>query len=172
MWIGSEFIIEKDIMVALLLVKTIDCLFEPVNSMFVIEGYIFKEKWPLIISALTNLILTIIFLYKFGLVGAYYATIIALVIKWIGKFYYLVQGVFKDFKFNIILRYFIFIIVIGFEMVFVSNISSIFIPNVNSLVLFIFKFLIVVLIVCLINGILIIFNKSTRAYIRQTLLKK
>ena len=172
LWIGSEFIIEKDIMVALLLVKTIDCLFEPVNSMFVIEGYIFKEKWPLIISALTNLILTIIFLYKFGLVGAYYATIIALVIKWIGKFYYLVQGVFKDFKFNIVLRYFVFITVIGFEMVFVSNISSIFIPNVNSLVLFIFKFLIVVLIVCLINGILIIFNKSTRAYIRQTLLKK
>ncbi len=172
LWIGSEFIITKDIMVALLLVKTIDCLFEPVNSMFIIEGYIFKEKWPLIISALTNFVLTIFFLYKFGLVGAYYATIIALVIKWVGKFYYLISGIFRDFKFNIILRYFMFMVVIGLEMVFVSYISSLVIPNVNSLVLFISKFLIVVLIVCVINGILIIFNKSTRNYIGHTLLKR
>ena len=172
LWLGSEFIIEKGIMVALLLVKTIDCLFEPVNSMFVIEGYIFKEKWPLIISAMTNFILTIIFLYKFGLVGAYYATIIALVIKWIGKFYYLLTDVFKDFKFSIIERYLIFMVSIGMEMILVSNISSLIIPSVNSLVLFIYKFLIVVFIVCLINGILIFFNKNTRNYVVNTFLKK
>ena len=172
LWIGSEYVIEKDLMLALLLSRAIDCLFEPVNSIFIIEGYIFKEKWPLIISALTNGILTVIFLYRFGLIGAYYATIIALVIKWIGKFYYILSGVFKNYKFDIIKRNLIYIIVIGLEIYFVSEISSFFISNVNSLILFVYKFFIVVFIVCLINGILIIFNKSTRNYIWHTLLKR
>ena len=172
LWIGSKFVIEKSLMLALLLSRAIDCLFEPVNSIFIIEGYIFKEKWPLIISALTNGILTVVFLYKFGLIGAYLATIVALIIKWIGKFYYLLTGVFKDFKFNVIERYLIFILAIGFEIVFVNNISSLLVPNVNSLILFIIKFLIVIFIVCLINGILIIFNKNTRSYIKHTILKK
>lgn len=172
LWIGSNFIIARDIMLALLLVKTMDCLFEPVNSIFIIEGYIFKEKWPLIISALTNFILTILLLNKYGLIGAYYATIIALIIKWAGKFYYIVFGVFKDFKVSVISRYLIFSIVIGLEMFFINNISKTIIPNVNSIVLFVEKFLIVVIITCLIDILIILLNKNTREYIKVTLLKK
>lgn len=172
LWIGSNFIIARDIMLALLLVKTMDCLFEPVNSIFIIEGYIFKEKWPLIISALTNFILTISLLNKYGLIGAYYATIIALIIKWIGKFYYIVFGVFKDFKVSVIGRYLIFSIVIGLEMHFINNLSNTIIPNVNSLIMFIEKFLIVVIITCIIDFIIILLNKNTREYIKVTLLKK
>lgn len=172
LWIGSNFIIARDIMLALLLVKTMDCLFEPVNSIFIIEGYIFKEKWPLIISALTNFILTILLLNKYGLIGAYYATIIALIIKWAGKFYYIVFGVFKDFKVSVISRYLIFSIVIGLEMFFINNISKTIIPNVNSIVLFVEKFIIVVIITCLIDLFIILLNKNTREYIKVTLLKK
>lgn len=172
LWVGSKYLVEKNIMLALLISKTMDNLFEPVNSMTVIEGYIFKEKWNLIISALTNLILTIIFLYKFGLVGAYYATIIALIFKWIGKFYYMLAGVFKDYKLDIIKRYCMYVVVIGLEVCLIGKFASIIIPNVNSLILFICKFLIVVLMVCLINGILIILNKGTRDYIKHTLLKR
>lgn len=172
LWIGSNFIIARDIMLALLLVKTMDCLFEPVNSIFIIEGYIFEEKWPLIISALTNFILTILLLNKYGLIGAYYATIIALIIKWLGKFYYIVFGVFKDFKVSVIGRYLIFSIVIGLEMFFINNISNTIIPNVNSIVLFVEKFLIVVIITCLIDLLIILLNKNTREYIKVTLLKK
>ena len=149
-----------------------DNLFEPVNSMMVIEGYIFKEKWNLIISALTNLILTIIFLYKFGLVGAYYATIIALIFKWVGKFYYMLSGTFKNYEFDIIKRYLMYVLAIGLEVYFVGNLASTIIPNVNSLVLFIYKFLIVVFVVCLVNGIIIILNKGTRDYVKHTLLKR
>ena len=172
LWIGCDYIIARNIMLALLLVKTMDCLFEPVNSIFIIEGYIFKEKWPLIISALTNFILTILLLNQYGLIGAYYATIIALIIKWLGKFYYIVFGVFKDFKVSVIGRYLIFSIVIGLEMFFINNISNTIIPNVNSIVLFVEKFLIVVIITCLIDLLIILLNKNTREYIKVTLLKK
>lgn len=172
LWVGSEYLIERNIMLALLISKTMDNLFEPINSMTVIEGYIFREKWNLIISALTNLILTIIFLYKFGLVGAYYATIIALIFKWAGKFYYVLSGVFKKYKFDIIKRYLIYIAFIGVEIYLIGHFASLVIPHVNSLVLFIYKFLIVVAIVCLINGITILFNKGTRDYIKHTLLRK
>ena len=172
LWVGSKYLVEKNIILALLISKTMDNLFEPVNSIMVIEGYIFKEKWNLIISALTNLILTIIFLYKFGLVGAYYATIIALIFKWVGKFYYMLSGTFKNYEFDIIKRYLMYVLAIGLEVYFVGNLASTIIPNVNSLVLFIYKFLIVVFVVCLVNGIIIILNKGTRDYVKHTLLKR
>lgn len=172
LWIGYDFVIARNTMLALLFVKTMDCLFEPVNSIFIIEGYIFKEKWPLIFSAMTNLVLTIVLLNKMGLIGAYYATIVALIIKWLGKFYYILFGVFKDFKISIICRYSLFSIVIGLEMYFINNLSSTIIPNVNSLILFIKKFLIVVIITCIIDFIIILLNKNTREYIKVTLLKK
>lgn len=172
LWIGYDFVIARNIMLALLLVKTMDCLFEPVNSIFIIEGYIFKEKWPLIFSAMANLVLTVVLLNKLGLIGAYYATIIALIIKWLGKFYYILSGVFKDFKTSIISRYSIFAIVIGLEMYFINGITNIIIPSVNSAILFIEKFFIVVIITCIIDLIIILLNNNTREYVKVTLLKK
>ena len=71
---------------------------QPINNVFIINGYIFKEKLPLIISALTNLFLTIILIKSIGLIGAYIATIIALFIKWYGKFYYVLGGIFNEHK--------------------------------------------------------------------------
>ena len=159
-------------MLALLLVKTIDCLFEPVNSIFIIEGYIFKEKWPLIISAMTNFVLTIVLINKCGLIGAYYATIIASIIKWIGKFYYILFGVFENFKIPVIERYIVFIISIAIEMALIDKMSNFLIPGVNTLTLFVEKFLIVVITTCLINITIILLNKNTREYIKVTLLKK
>lgn len=172
LWIGSNYIISRNIMLALLLVKTIDCLFEPVNSIFIIEGYIFKEKWPLIISAMTNFVLTIVLINKCGLIGAYYATIIASIIKWIGKFYYILFGVFENFKIPVIERYIVFIISIAIEMALIDKMLNFLIPGVNTLTLFVEKFLIVVITTCLINITIILLNKNTREYIKVTLLKK
>ena len=57
-------------------------------------------------------------------------------------------------------------------MFFINNISKTIIPNVNSIVLFVEKFLIVVIITCLIDILIILLNKNTREYIKVTLLKK
>lgn len=172
LWLGKEFIINKNILVALLMIRTLECIFEPINSIFIIEGYIFKEKISLIISAFANLFLTIILIKYIGLVGAYLATIAALLVKWFGKFYYVLKGVFKTHKNEVLRRYFTFLCLIISEMIIVNNFANKFIPDVISVQLFVYKFIYVVLMVLLVNCSIVLMNKSVRNYIANTLLNK
>lgn len=167
LWLGSNYIIAHGIMVSLLGIKLLDALFEPVNSIFIIKGYIFKEKLPLIISALTNIILTIVFINYFGLIGAYIATIIAVIIKWLGKLYYVLSGAFKEYKREVIVKYISYLILIIIECLLIEYVSSSLIISVNSLLMFILKIVIVVISTCLINVAIIMTNKDTREYVRN-----
>lgn len=171
-WIGKEYLITRDVMSVCLIVQMINCLFEPVYSIFVINGYIFKEKWPLVISAGANFILTIVFLHLFGLIGAYIATIIGLLIKFIGKLYYVLSGVFRDYKLDILGRYLLYCVVIGLEMylinIFIGSLSL----DASGVMLFVYKTLILVVLVGIINLIIVLLNKSMRNYIKHTILKK
>ncbi|WP_370778090.1 oligosaccharide flippase family protein [Holdemania massiliensis] len=170
LWLGHEYVISGTILIALLVIRMLENIFEPINSVFIINGYIFKEKWPLIISALTNFILTIILIKYFGLIGAYIATIIALFIKWFGKFYYVLSDIFKEYRIRVLLKYSVYLSLIILEMIFIKQFVNIIVPNVTSLLLFVYKFLIVVIAVLLIDGIIVIQNKSVRTYVRNTLL--
>ena len=145
----------------------LDCIFEPLQSIFVIEGYIFKEKLPLIISALTNLVLTIMFINYFGLIGAYIATIIALFIKWFGKFYYVLKGVFRDYKLKVILRYTSYIMIIIVEMIILKGFASTIVPVANNAALFVYKTAVVVMIIIILNGCIIMLDSSVREYLRN-----
>lgn len=167
LWLGSNYIIAHEIMVSLLGIKLLDAIFEPVNSIFIIKGYIFKEKIPLIISALTNVVLTIVFINYFGLIGAYIATIMAVIIKWIGKLYYVLTGVFKEYMKEVVVKYILYIILIIIECLLIEYISSSLIISVNSLLLFTLKLVIVVISTCLINVAIIMTNKDTREYVRN-----
>ena len=171
-WLGSEYVISSSILIALLMIRMLECLFEPVNSVFIIQGYIFKEKWPLIISALTNLILTIAFIKFFGLIGAYLATIIALFVKWYGKFYYVLKNIFKKYKLEILLRYLTYLGLIFLEMFFIKSTVIWMVPEITSWSLLVYKLIIVVTLVLLMNLFIILLNKSVRNYIRNTLLYK
>ena len=167
LWLGSEYIITIDIFASLLAIGMLDCIFEPLQSIFVIEGYIFKEKLPLIISALTNLVLTIMFINYFGLIGAYIATIIALFIKWFGKFYYILKGVFRDYKLKVILRYTSYIMITIVEMIILKDFASTIVPVANNVALFVYKTAVVVMIIIILNGCIIMLDSSVREYLRN-----
>lgn len=171
LWLGEEYIISRNMMLVCLTIRMIDALFEPVASIFNIEGYMFKEKLPLFLSAGVNFVLTIIFIKKYGLIGAYIATIIALVIKWIGKFYYILSGVFENYKAEVLLRNIVFVILIALEMYFINQIGLMIMSNINSILLFIIKAICISLITCIINLIVISINKDTRKYFKNTILK-
>lgn len=171
LWIGSEYVISSSILVALLMIRMLECLFEPINSVFIIHGYIFKEKWPLIISAATNFILTIIFIKYFGLIGAYIATILALFIKWCGKFYYVLREIFNKYKTRVLLKYTTYMLLIVNEMIIINYFANIFVPKVSSMQLFSYKLTIVIILTLLIDAVIVLLNKSVRNYIKNTLLK-
>lgn len=172
LWLGQSFVISCDIFVALLIIRTLECIFEPINNVFIINGYIFKEKLPLIISALTNLFLTIILIKSIGLIGAYIATIIALFIKWYGKFYYVLGGIFNEHKGMVLFRYCSYLCLISFEMIIVNRLAKVVVPSVASLSLFTCKLVFVVFITVLVNGGIILMDKSVRNYMKNLLFNK
>lgn len=171
LWIGDKYLIARNLMLACLIVKLSDCLLEPVIAIFNIEGYIFKEKWPLILSALTNLILTIVFINLYGLIGAYIATILALVIKWLGKFYYILNGIFKDFKSQVIGRYLFNIGLIYLEIILCQKVTNALLPKIDTIYLFLLKTIIISTITFIINIGAILLDRSTRKYISKIMLK-
>ena len=170
LWLGDSYVISTSIFVCLLLIRVIECIFEPVQSIFVIEGHIFKERLPLILSALTNFILTILFIKQFGLVGAYIATIIALFIKWFGKFYYILKDTFVSYKGGIVFRYICYFGAVFIEMILIKGIADKLVPEIDNFLFLISKGIIVVVISLAINGCIIFFDRDTREYIAKNVL--
>lgn len=169
LWIGQQFVIKNCILIILLLIQLMDCLFEPISIVFNVSGYMFVEKYPLILSAITNLILTIVFIDCFGLIGAYIATLIATIIKWISKFYYVLSGVLKKFSIKTISIYFLYLSLNLFEMLFVKRFVDEIILNVNSLILFIYKTVLVIIVTSIISSLVIFLDTEVLTNIRRFL---
>lgn len=165
LWIGSKYLIERKIFIILLLIRLTDSLCEPILSVFSISGYIFKEKIPLIVSALTNLFLTLILIDKIGLFGVYLATLIALAIKWISKFGYVIKGVFARYKSNIIYTYTMYFLIIIFESVFINCLLNVIFHEISSIGMFLLKLIVLIIITCLINASLIFFDNDVKGYL-------
>ncbi len=111
--------------------------------------------------------MTIILIKSIGLIGAYIATIIALFIKWYGKFYYVLGGIFNEHKGMVLFRYCSYLCLISFEMIIVNRLAKVVVPSVASLSLFTCKLVFVVIITVLVNGGIILMDKSVRNYMKK-----
>lgn len=151
LWIGNDYLLDKRITIVLLFTLLLNGLFEIVSNIFVINGYIFREKYPLIISAFTNFLLTIVLIRDFGVFGAFFATFVATIVFWIGKFYYIFTDVFAKYKFEIIKYYCLCIILVISESLIIDKICNMIFKNVNSLVVFLAECLFIAILVISMN---------------------
>lgn len=172
LWLGEEFVIvSKSIKLILILTMMMNSLFETIVSIFVIKGYIFKEKWPLIFSAITNFVLTISLIHPLGILGAYLGTMFADVIRFFGKLYYVLFDVFKKFKKNILIDYTTYLVVCLIEMLLFEKLNLVVFSGCTSFTLFIFKVLFISLFVIFVNGMLILRKRNIKKYVKETLIK-
>lgn len=167
LWIGDQYVIDDKLMIVLLIMTMIDAFFSSVDSVFVIKGYIFEQKWSLIASALTNLILTIVLINTVGLIGAYIATLIALIVIWVAKAHRVFKDVFCGFYFASIIKYIIYVMIIFSEMIIINFFAGKIFVNVNSLTMFVCKFIFIVVLTSFTNGLFVVANKNVRLYVKS-----
>ena len=79
-WLGNEYSVDIYVVVALVLIAYISGINIPVYTFRVTCGLFNEMKWPYFLSGIANIILSIIFAFKMGLFGVYFATIISRVI--------------------------------------------------------------------------------------------
>ena len=120
-------------------------------------------------SAFTNLVLTIILINTIGIIGAYIATLVALIVFWIPKAYRVFKEVFYNFYFENVFKHIFYVVIIFTEMIVINMITDNIFTNVNSLIVFATKLLFVVIITGLINGALILANNNVRTYLYDML---
>lgn len=171
-WIGNQYLIDTNIKFILIFTLAMNGIFESINNVFTIKGYIFKEKWFLISSALTNFILTIILIKPFGLFGAYLGTLIAQLVRWVGKVYFVTDGVFVSQKNKIIIKYLIYIIFISVEMLVMPNIISLVFVEQGGICVFVIECVFIIFIVVLINGAFVYNNKNFKLYFINNIKKR
>lgn len=157
-WIGSAYLIDQVIVFSLIVILSIDVLFCTIDSIFMINGYMFKEKFPVIFSALTNLIGSIIFASMFGVNGVFIGTIISKIIWYYGKIYHITTGIFNSYKMRIISTQLFYIALLIFEVFSISSFSQIIFSSVSSLLILTLKGFFVVSLSFLLN--LTIFAKT------------
>ena len=171
LWIGPQYIIAQEIKLILIITLAINGIFEALNNIFTIKGYIFKEKWFLITSALTNLVLTILLIKPMGIFGAYLATMIAQLIRWSGKFFFIMQDTFRNHRLAVLGKLSGYLIIVLIEMNFIDKIlNRLFIGPVNILS-FIYQSMTIVVLVSIINGLVVLFNKNVREYLNRFIVK-
>lgn len=166
LWLGVRFIIDYKLMVILLVNLIIDLLFRPLENIFSIKGYVFKEKLPLLVSALTNLILSWILIDYWGLFGIFFGTFIGKIIFWCGKLYYVGNDIFKKYNRELVLSQLFFAGMIILEATFVSLLFSTLSFNGSSIVEFLCMGISVVILVSLVNFLVLYSNKDFQQLIK------
>lgn len=168
LWLGEKYIIEQGLIIVLLVNNMIEGFFSAIENVFVIKGYIFKQKIPLVVSACSNIILTIILLDYLGLIGAYIATFISVLILCISKFLYIIYGVFKKYSVSITVKYILYFLMTIIEAILLRGLLSNIFLEFNLIVQFGLKTLTIIIVIFLLNTLIIILiNKNMREYIKN-----
>ena len=154
LWIGNQYVFDKTSISLIILTLAINLILRPVESIYMIGGFAFKERKPLMISALTNLFLSVLLLNYIGVIGVYIATFISTIIFWCGKLYYVLKYEYTmqrvDFLKNIIGYFVVLIITFLICGIIVEGIV------VSGIVMFIVKGVCITLTVATINSIIYI----------------
>lgn len=160
LWIGEEYLISGSVTLLLIINLMIDGIFKMSENIFIINGYMYKERLPLIVSVFANLVISIVLVNEFGLTGIYIGTLIGNLIYWMGKSYHLCTGIFKKYKWQYLGQILIFLIISITELIGIPLILSYLVPNVNSLMFFIIKTISIIIIVSMINLLLFSWTKT------------
>lgn len=122
LWLGEEYILSNGVAILYAINVFIMFLSNPIGLLFGSLGYYKYDKNIIILSAISNIILSIMFVYKFGAVGVLFGTNISLIIYWISRLYILHKYYWNDmtnyFK-NVIVR--IIILILNFMMGYFVN---------------------------------------------------
>ncbi len=164
LWLDSSFLFDESVVNLIILILGLNLLLKPIESVFMIGGFAFKERLPLIISSITNLILSIVLLNQIGVIGIYIATLISTIIFWIGKIYYVIRYEYFEQRNKLLLGLIAYLLTFMFTLTICGIIVEGII--VNSILLFCIKAICIGTIVILVNScIYIIFNyRSILAY--------
>ena len=132
----------------------IDLIFRPLENIYTIKGYVFKERWPIFISAIVNLVISLALVDKYGLSGVFFGTFLGKIVFWWGKFYYVTNDVFFEDKFETFLDLLKLFIILITQTLLINYFADILFPVISSIVSFIIRGVFVVSLV-LISNILI-----------------
>jgi len=150
-WLGSNFILENNIVFVLVLTLLLDSAFRTVENVYIINGYILMEKAPLVISALVNLFFSIILIRPYGVFGVYFGTLLGKIVFWIGKTYYVSKYIFNPYKREFILKQCKNIMFVFITSLFTAYFCKILVPSVETVVQFCWKAVFCICITGIIN---------------------
>lgn len=134
-----SYVIERGITIMLIVNLAIDLIFRPLENIYSIKGYVFKEKWPIFISALVNIVLSLLLVDTYGLIGIYFGTFVGKLVFWWGKLYYVTNDVFKTKKMETIIGLLKLVVILTLQVVIINYIADYCFPNVNNFVIFILR---------------------------------
>ena len=154
LWLDSSFLYDETVINLIIGILGLNLLLKPIESVFMIGGFAFKERLPLIISSITNLVLSIVLLNYIGVIGIYIATLISTIIFWLGKLYYVMKYEYVEYKTSLLLGLFTNVL----TFVFTLTLCGIIVDGivVNSIVLFGFKAICIGAIVVFVNSVVYI----------------
>ena len=165
LWIGQQYVVDKTVKNLLVIILGIDLVFRPLENIFTIKGYRFVERFPLVASALANIVISVLLVKRMGLAGVYIGTVIGKVIYWAGKIYYVAGDAFKEYAGELLKELVVMFGLLAIEIVSMEALMNYLNMPCSSILAFIGQCLIVVAGVCAMN--LVVF--SPNQYFRRLL---
>lgn len=110
LWVGSEFIIEKTAFIVLVIDFFIHSMYQPAYVMYGATGSFKNDKFITLISAIMNIIISIILVNFIGLAGVILGTLITDIYIWIVRTYQMVKKYFNQNYTVYILKIFKYVI--------------------------------------------------------------
>ncbi|NLP21344.1 MAG: hypothetical protein GX368_00750 [Erysipelotrichaceae bacterium] len=153
-WLGEKYLVSSSISTLLIINLAIDLIFRPLENIYTVKGYIFQEKWPIFISAIVNLVVSLALVDKYGLAGVFFGTFLGKLIFWWGKLYYVTSDVFFETRYETLIDLLKLLFLLLTQAILINHLADMLFPIISSLAAFIIRGVFVVSLV-LISNILI-----------------
>jgi O-antigen/teichoic acid export membrane protein len=119
LWIGQEYLLSMMVVILLVLNIYLQCVQEILSYFRNAFGQYDKDRKYMIIAAITNLFLSILFGIRFGLTGILIGTNIGLVIIWFGRIKFIYNMYFKMAYKKYIVKHMAWIVLAATECAFI-----------------------------------------------------
>ena len=124
LWLGKEYLLEFPVVLVLCFLYFVAIIYEPLKNAMFLTGYFTIGRNISFISAMVNLIVSVILGKQIGIIGIFIGTICTYVIEIIAKTYYLFKRYLKRSAKRYVFLWFRLLLVFLSELWIVHNISS------------------------------------------------
>lgn len=161
LWVGKQYVLVNIVLYMIVIEMFMRMLYQPLQMIFEATGRFKQDKWITLVTALINIVVSIILVHYVGMIGPIIGTMLTDIVIWFYRFRCVEIDFFQQNLYKSIKKWFVFVVTFSVEFILLIILREI-LKNYISGILYMIVAEIMTLLICL--GVNIGFFRKSKEY--------